>query len=267
MSERSLGERVGGVDNLYAWGDNQLVKLFGNEAPARWVEHMSRIDRALYAAGLPVPAAGESVEIDGRLGLIYERIDGDPMADDLLGPRLADPDTIVQLARVFAQVHAEIHACGSIPGLPSQKKALQTVIRRIAVLPPDLKEGTLKALDEMPAGDRLCHGDFHPYNVLMSPRGPIVIDWNNAHIGNPLEDVARSTLILSGMSMSEPSSSSSIGRFTKAYLERYDQLRPCDQQELAAWQPIVAAVRLRDNIPELQEWLLAQIRTGLGLCD
>ena len=27
-------------------------------------------------------------------------------------------------------------------------------------------------------------------NVLLSRRhGPIVIDWNNAHIGNPLEDV------------------------------------------------------------------------------
>jgi aminoglycoside phosphotransferase (APT) family kinase protein len=41
--------------------------------------------------------------------------------------------------------------------------------------------------------------------VLMSSRGPIVIDWNNAHIGNPLEDVARSRLMLSGVAMTEPS--------------------------------------------------------------
>jgi hypothetical protein len=101
----------------------------------------------------------------------------------------------------------------------------------------------------------------------MSPRGPVVIDWNNAHIGNPLEDVARSALILSGVSMSEPSLRSSIERFTEAYLERYFQLRPDGRQHLAAWQPIVAAVRLSDGIPELQEWLLAQIRTGLARRD
>ena len=188
------------------------------------------------------------------------------MADDLLGTLEANPNRAVQLARVFAEVHAEIHACSNIPELPSQR-LLATVIRRIAVLPPDLKEATLKALDEMPEGDRLCHGDFHPYNVLMSPRGPIVIDWNNAHIGNPLEDVARSTLMLSGVAVSKPSHRSSIDRFTKAYLERYFQLRPDDQQQLVAWQPIVAAVRLSDNIPELQEWLLEQIRTGLALQD
>ena len=213
-----------------------------------------------------MPAVGEIIEIEGGLGLIYERIEGDSMAEPLLGMPEADPARVVELARVFAEVHAEIHTHGSIEAdVPSQRELFTTVIPRISVLPPDLKQATLKALDEMPAGDRLCHGDFHPYNVLMSPRGPIVIDWNNAHIGDPLEDVARSSLILSGVSMSEPTYRSSIDRFTQAYLERYFELRPGDPQQLAAWQPITAAVRLCDDIPELEGWLLEQIRTGLAL--
>jgi hypothetical protein len=264
MSAKSLGEPIGGTGNLYAWGEDQLVKLYGARVPEGWVEHMAQIDRALYAAGLPVPAAGEVIEINGSLGLIYERIEGAPMADDLLGALDADADTVVPLAHIFAKVHAEIHACGDIPELPSQRQLFTTVIPGIAVLPPDLKEATLKALDEMPEGDRLCHGDFHPFNVLMSPRGPVVIDWNNAHIGDPLEDVARTRLILSGVSVSEPSHRPVIDVFTDAYLERYFQLRPGDQGQLASWQPIVAAVRLSDNIPELEEWLLGQIRDGLA---
>ncbi|MFC1975201.1 phosphotransferase family protein [Chloroflexota bacterium] len=264
----SLGEPIAGTGNLYAWGEGQILKFYGEgTTPAGWVEQMGRMDRALYAAGLPVPAVGEIIEIDGGLGQIYERIEGGTMADDLLGMPEATPDTVVRLAHVFAEVHAEIHACSNIPEVPSQRQLLPPVIRRITVLPPDLKEATLKALDEMPDGDRLSHGDFHPYNVLMSPRGPVVIDWNNAHIGNPLEDVARSTLILSGVPVSQPSYRSLIDQFNKAYLERYFQLQPGDQQQLLAWQPIVAAVRLSDNIPELQEWLLAQIRTGLALPD
>ena len=130
-------------------------------------------------------------------------------------------------------------------------------------MPADLKDAAVRALEEMPAGDRLCHGDFHPLNVLITSRGPIVIDWNNAHVGNPLEDVARSTLILRGVSMSQPSLRSPIDLFITTYLDRYFELIPGDQQQLDAWRPIVAAVRLVDNIAELQEWLLEQIRVGL----
>ncbi len=187
------------------------------------------------------------------------------MADDLMGTPGINLDTVVRLARVFAQVHAEIHTCSNIPGPPSQRELFSSVIHRIAALPPDLKEATIKAFDEMPQGDRLCHGDFHPYNVLMSARGPVVIDWNNAHIGDPLEDVARSRLMLSGVARSEPSFSPLLTHFIDVYLEHYFELLPGDQQQLVAWRPIVAAVRLSDNIPELEGWLLEQIRTGLAL--
>ena len=33
MSVKSLGEPIAGTPNLYAWGKDQLVKLFGDEAP------------------------------------------------------------------------------------------------------------------------------------------------------------------------------------------------------------------------------------------
>jgi aminoglycoside phosphotransferase (APT) family kinase protein len=262
----SLGEPIGGTGNLYAWGEDQILKLYGEDTPDSFVEWLGRMERALYEAGLPVPAVGELIEIDGCLGQIYERIEGDSIAGALLGMPEADPGRVVQLAHVFAEVHAQIHACRDIQGeVPSQRELLPTVIRRMVTLPPDLKEATLKAFDEMPDGDRLCHGDFHPYNVMMSPRGPVVIDWNNCHIGNPLEDVARSALMLSGVSLSQPSYRSHIGQFSQAYLDRYFELRPGDREELDAWRPIVAAVRLSDNIPELQQWLLEQIRIGLSL--
>jgi aminoglycoside phosphotransferase (APT) family kinase protein len=267
MPTRSLGEPIGETGNLYAWGEDQILKLYGDEAPPGWVEHLSGVDHALHAAGLPVPAVGETIEIDGSLGQVYERIEGEPMANQLMGAAGADPDTVVELARVFAEVHAQIHACGSIPGVPGQREMFPTVIRRIDTLPSDLKDPTVEAFDKLPQGDRLCHGDYHPYNVLMSPRGPIVIDWNNAHIGNPVEDVARSALILEGVSVSQPWVRPSIERFTEAYLERYFQLRPGDWGQLRAWRPVVAAVRLADSIPEIQAWLIAQIRAELASND
>ena len=44
-------------------------------------------------------------------------------------------------------------------------------------------------------GQSLLHLDLHPDNVLMSPTGPVVIDWTNARAGDPDTDVALTWLI------------------------------------------------------------------------
>lgn len=44
-------------------------------------------------------------------------------------------------------------------------------------------------------GARLVHFDLHPDNVLLSPGGPVLIDWTNARAGDPDADVALTWLI------------------------------------------------------------------------
>jgi hypothetical protein len=46
--------------------------------------------------------------------------------------------------------------------------------------------------------------------------------------------------------------------FHGAYLRRYFTLRPGGREEYGRWLPIVAAARLSENIPEIEQWLLAQ---------
>jgi aminoglycoside phosphotransferase (APT) family kinase protein len=260
----SLGQPIPGTTNVYAWGGGQVLKLYDHDAPSDGVDYVGRVDRALHEAGLSVPAVGELIEIEGRLGQVYERIEGDSLAAALFGAAEAPPERIIEPARVFADVQADIHAHGPISELPSQQHLESTVIRRVSGLPTDLEEATLSALAAMPTLDRLCHGDYHPYNVLLSQRGPVVIDWNNAHIGDPLGGVARSALILSGVALMQPPLADMVCEFRRAYLDRYFELRPGDRAQLGAWKPIVAAARLADGIPELEPWLLEQIRVGLG---
>jgi aminoglycoside phosphotransferase (APT) family kinase protein len=47
-----------------------------------------------------------------------------------------------------------------------------------------------------PGGEVRLHLDLHPFNVLMSERGPVVIDWSNSRIGPPALDIAMTALIL-----------------------------------------------------------------------
>jgi aminoglycoside phosphotransferase (APT) family kinase protein len=62
--------------------------------------------------------------------------------------------------------------------------------------------GLLHRLHALPARvsadptDRVLHLDLHPDNVMITPVGPMVIDWANAQEGPPALDWAMSALIL-----------------------------------------------------------------------
>ena len=178
---------------------------------------------------------------------------------------LTKPWTFIREARVLAELHADMHASNILPELPSQRQRLEDKIRSAAALPPDLRQAVLSSLSQMPDSSRLCHGDFHPGNILITPRGPIIIDWIDATHGNPLADVARTWVILSELGLSIPWIAKVLrSRLLKTYLKRYFQLHPGDQRKFTAWLPIVAAARLNENIPEIQEWLLGQVKAGLS---
>jgi len=51
--------------------------------------------------------------------------------------------------------------------------------------------------------------------------------------------------------------------FHAVYLRRYFQLRPGGEDEYRRWLPVVAVARLSENIPELEGWLVKQVRKGL----
>jgi aminoglycoside phosphotransferase (APT) family kinase protein len=58
----------------------------------------------------------------------------------------------------------------------------------------DLLVDLLGRLHAIPG--RVVHLDLHPENVLLTSRGPVVIDWRNAAEGPPGRDVAMTALIM-----------------------------------------------------------------------
>ncbi len=85
--------------------------------------------------------------------LVLEQIQGPTMFEDLR----RRPWKLRSHAALLARLHDGLHA---IPA------------------PSELGDG------------RLLHMDFHPENVILSPSGPVVIDWANARAGDPALDVA-----------------------------------------------------------------------------
>ena len=73
-----------------------------------------------------------------------------------------------------------------------------------------------------PTGDRLLHGDLHPLNVLMAPRGPVIIDWTNVAVGEPGFDVALAWVLMATSDITEPQPVRAIaGGFRKLFVRHF----------------------------------------------
>jgi uncharacterized protein (TIGR02172 family) len=251
----------GRTAEIYAWEDGKVIKLFREWVPRGNAEYEARLARLVHASGMPVPAVGDLIEVKGRPALIYERVEGRLLMDNLERQPWRMRSTIRELARLHAEMHTH-HA----PELPAQRQRLQRKIQD-GPLPENLKEASLQALASLPDDDRLCHGDFHPGNVLVNEQGSVVIDWIDASKGHPMGDVARTWVLarFSGLNESNPLQRWLTGwmreRFISLYLSTYFSLAPGDQTQLVSWAPVIAAARLEEGVTDEEAALLAFVRS------
>jgi Ser/Thr protein kinase RdoA (MazF antagonist) len=246
----------GRTADIYAWQDGNILKLFHDWFDLDSIEYEAEIARAVHASGLPVPRVGDILHVDGHNGLVYQRINGRSMLEALQ----RKPWMVFNFARRQAALHAQMHTRRIAVQLPSQKERLENKIRQAHVLPVPLQTALLSKLESLPQEDRLCHGDFHPGNILLNAGQAVVIDWIDSTLGNPLADVARSSIIALGAAATDqipnPFMKIVIRLFNSIYLRSYFRLLPGGRQEFQHWLPVVAAARLSENMPELEHWLI-----------
>jgi uncharacterized protein (TIGR02172 family) len=250
----------GRTAEIYAWDDQHVLKLYRVWCPPDWVDYEARMARAVYEAGIPSPKVGEIYELDGRSGLIYERLEGISMVEDMK----TRPWKFLKHARSLAELQFKIHE-KSTTGLPSYKDRLRYDIDETSHLTDDLRRKARDLLDRLPDGQNICHGDFHPENVLITKKGPVVIDWMTACSGSSWADVARTNLILTiGVKAAGkylPLLLRMIVRlYHRIYLNRYRTLHPDATDELVRWTPVIAAARLSENIIPEREALIRIVK-------
>jgi Ser/Thr protein kinase RdoA (MazF antagonist) len=254
----------GRTAEIYPWADGWILKLFHTWVSSENVAYEARINHAVYAAGIAAPKVGEVLEFNGRQGLTYERISGKTMGEVMA----SKPWMLFQFARKLAKLHIYIHAVEAPSDIPHLHERLRHKIMVSEGLQPKTKKHLLSNLSEMTQHNQLCHGDFHPWNVMEGNR-LVAIDWVDAASGAPFADVARTSIILEGIQHMEEMVTRLekvlVGWFHRIYLREYFTLHTADKEEYKRWLPIVAAGRLSENIPGLTPWLLTQVDKGLAL--
>lgn len=242
----------GFCSDVYDWGEGRVLKLFHGLGPQGRAEREFEATKAIHGAGFPVPKAFELVEVEGRRGIVFERIDG----VSLLGFTHKRPWTIPWAVRLLAELHAKIHRHLAPTGLPSLRKRIAARIDA-SDAPEAAKQTARERLAALPDGTALCHGDFHPDNILITSRGPVVIDWSSASCGDPLGDVACTSHLMRNASLPPwaPAYMHLLlrclrSRMHSAYLKRYLRLRPGTRRQIEAWDAPLAVAAKSWRIPE-----------------
>jgi aminoglycoside phosphotransferase (APT) family kinase protein len=173
--------------------------------PDDWVPHLDGMQEfqvmlAAQAADVPVPRVRHILEpVDGLgEGAVTERVDGETIpARVLRQPELADARQrmAAQCGRILAAIHkAPLHNLPFLRefGATETLALYERTLDAIGLPLPALEIALRWARDRMPQNARraLVHGDFRTGNFIVGPEGiRAVLDWEIAHIGNPMEDL------------------------------------------------------------------------------
>ena len=244
-------ERVGEgrVAEVFAWGDGLVLRLMRGSSPAdaEAADREAVALRALAPTGVPAPALHDRTEVDGRPGTVVERCEG----EDLMRLVERRPWRVRSVGCRLGRLHAAIHTVAAPPELPRVRAMIAARLQ------------SRERLDALPDGDQLCHGDYHPANVL----GEKVIDWDRASAGPPEADVARTCLLLVVASppTGVPSHLRGIFRLGRrlmlgAYLRHYRRRAPLDVGAVERWIPVLAAARLTEGLDAERAQLLELAR-------
>jgi aminoglycoside phosphotransferase (APT) family kinase protein len=158
-AENAPGPLVGAgrTADVYALSPDRVLRRYRT---GHDTQREAEVMTYLAEAGFPVPRIYDASGPD----LVMERLQGRDMLADLA----SRPWLVRRHARALAGLHDRLH---QIPA------------------PPSLSE-------RHGPGDRMLHLDLHPGNVMLTPSGPVVIDWTGAAAGVPAVDVAMVWMII-----------------------------------------------------------------------
>lgn len=214
-----IGE--GETAEVYKIDDNKVVKLYRNEAYAKEYSYEYEMVKIFGETVSNAPKVYNTIEIDGRTGYIMEEVKGE-LLQELINNK---KESLVFYARLLGENHRLIHNSGKIEKLESVlsfKKDFPDFLEP----DKDFNDGIIKwirsLMESLPNDENLLHGDFLPYNIIVSNNECKVIDWAEPCFGPGIVDVARTVNCLLNPYLepnAEYSKNSEI--FIKNYLKSY----------------------------------------------
>ncbi len=255
------GKLLGGgvTAQVYEWGADRILKLyFEKYSTAEQLNHELTAGCIVHGSGIQTPAIYDTVEVDGRKGIIYERIYGKSVYERLM----EEPWNLYYYIRKMAALQQSIHKISAI-GLPTQMERFAGTINTSSGILGQRVKKILEYTESLPNGSSICHGDLYFSNIIISGEKFVPVDWYGAYIGNPLSDVARSGIVFCSpaVPIEFPGQYAIFYYYPKwvsywVYISEYIKLSKVRKGDIDIWLLPVAAARLKDHIPGEKNWLM-----------
>ena len=161
--------------DVYDVGDGKVLRRY--RAPSPGLDNEVRVMRWVADHGIRVPHVYDlgPEHIVGR-DLLMEHIDGLTMLEDFD----RRPWMLLSHIRTLVKVQRAVNAVPAPDWMSPPSGPIVT------------------------GGDAVLHLDLHPMNVMISPDGPVVIDWTNAAGGPPGFDAALTYVEMSTFELTSP---------------------------------------------------------------
>lgn len=222
----------GRTAEIYEWETSGACKLFFENYPESSIKRECQNAELVNRLSWPAPKVHDTVQIGSRTGLVYDRLVGHDLLTELLGA--SSFEAIVSLIKEFAILHQRLLAAHST----QCEDYKQWLLRKGQGLP--LLE---QKVQELPCGDFVCHGDFHPGNVWRNQDGTLsILDFMNVCHGASAYDVARTYFLLTESDL--PGEKEKIPALLRQKLgEIYLTCMDVSYQDLQAYLEVIRIVR------------------------
>lgn len=229
---------------IYKDGDT-VVKEFDSDYSKADILNEALNQARIEETGLNVPKLLEVSKIDGKWAIRLEYIPGKTLKD------LMDenPDKLDEYLALFVRIQKEIFSKQA----PLLNKIKDKFNRKISASRFDAttRYELHTRLDSMKDHKKICHGDFTPSNIIITPgEDYYILDWSHVTQGNAAADAARTYMLFCLKGQDE---------IAEKYLALFCKETDTAKQYVQRWMPIVActqSVKGKENEQEfLDRWV------------
>ncbi len=231
------------TDKVVTRDKDTVLKIFGPNYKVSAILNEAMNEARAAETGLPVAKVLEVCKLRDHWCIRREFIEGKTLAEVMD----EDRKNLTKYLKEFVAIQCEIFSktSGRMGNLADKlDKQISS-----SPLPKENRYDLHMKLQSLSRGKSLCHGDFNPSNVIITPSGDWrVIDWSHVRLGDPLADVARTYLLfwLSGHIAA-----------AEKYMTLACEALKARVSDVQKWLPIVAAAESsKEQNPKNHELLL-----------
>ena len=178
------------TDKVVTRDKNTVLKIFGPSYKVSAILNEAMNEARAAETGLPVAKVIEVLKLRDHWCIRREWVEGKTLADVMA----SDKKNLMKYLKEFVAIQCEIFSKTS----ERMGNLADKLDKQISAspLPKETRYDLHMKLQSFARGKALCHGDFNPTNVIITPEGDWrVIDWSHVRLGDPLADVARTYLL------------------------------------------------------------------------